>query len=44
LAGTSLSFDHPVHGNKVVIKAGLDASFSAIVDGFGWQGFIEDVS
>jgi len=44
LAATSLSFDHPVHGNKVVIKAGLDGSFTAMIDGFGWQEFIEDVS
>jgi len=32
------------HGNKVVIKAGLDGSFTAMIDGFGWQEFIEDVS
>jgi len=44
LAATSLSFDHPVNGNKVEIKAGLDASFSAIIDGFGWQKFLQDVS
>jgi len=44
LAATSLSFDHPVHGNRVVITAGLDESFSAIFDGFGWQEAMQDVS
>jgi len=34
LAATSLSFDHPVNKNKVVIQAGLDTSFSAMVDKF----------
>jgi len=40
LAATSLSFNHPVHGNKLMIQAGLDTSFSAIIDGFGWQEVI----
>jgi tRNA pseudouridine65 synthase len=37
LAATSLSFDHPVNKTKVVIQAGLDASFSAMIDALGWD-------
>jgi tRNA pseudouridine65 synthase len=37
LSATSLSFDHPVNKNKVVIQAGLDASFSAMIDALGWE-------
>jgi len=44
LAATSLSFDHPVNENKLVIKAGLDAPFSAIIDEFGWQETMQDIS
>jgi len=44
LAATSLSFDHPVNGNKVVIQAGLDASFSAVIVALGWQGTIQDAT
>jgi len=37
LAATSLSFNHPVNKNKVVIQAGLDASFSAMIDALDWD-------
>ena len=40
LTATTLSFDHPVSGEKVVINAGLDNAFQSIIERLGWRDSI----
>ena len=40
LACTEMGFRHPVTGNKVVIRAGLDDVFQNLFSRFGWGDFL----
>ena len=37
LISTSLEFTHPVSGEKIVLRAQLDAPFQRVIKVFGWQ-------
>jgi tRNA pseudouridine65 synthase len=37
LVSTGLEFIHPVSGEKVILRAQLDAPFQTVINAFGWQ-------
>jgi tRNA pseudouridine65 synthase len=43
LHASSLSLSHPVTGEPLVIRAGLDLVWQRVMDQFGWQACMPDV-
>jgi len=44
LAATGLCFDHPVSGEKITVKAPLEASMQQIMLRLGWAGWVDVLS
>ena len=43
LACTEMVVTHPVSGEQIVLKAGLDERFSSLIIRFGWNKIVEDL-
>lgn len=44
LAATTISFAHPVSGERLTVKAPLEASMQSIMSRLGWQDWVDQLS